>query len=265
MPRFALGLPPLQPYHSQGSRRKPSDHSLPHIWKETLAPGVYLTPTGIFAPTPADIDFFCNQGNAMVAAGLQIPIPEEHQDGALPMSAGEWADAAKAKADSVKYNRGFIRGFRKNHRGNLETLHDIPDPETFRRLCTEIQFVSPEIRRRVDRTGKDWGRVITHVCLTPMPIWHEQHPFDPKDIVPGGDGFSLEPVGKPVKLPGAPVRLSAYASEAPIRLSLSQLVVQQGDQWYATRMAWVAQQSKKGGVKAYDPDTRKSLYGKLWS
>lgn len=233
---------------------------MPLIWKETLAPGVYLTPTGVFAPTADDIDGYVATGNAMVKAGLQIPIPEEHQDGAVPMSAEEWA--AQKKANSVRFNRGFVRGFRKNHRGNAETLLDIPDRNTFRRLTTEIQFVSPEIRRRLDRTGRDWGRCITHVALTPMPIWHEQKPFSEADVVPGGDGFSLEPVGKPVKLPGAPVRLSMYASEEPIRLSLAQLVVPQGDEWFVTRLAWQQAQSKSGGVKAVDTESGKKLYGK---
>lgn len=217
-----------------------------------------MTRTGPFVVTADDIRRWNHVGNQMVGAGIQIPITEEHQDGAVPMSAAELLAAKRAAW--VKYNRGFVKGYRIKG-GILESLCDIPDPATFKRLTTEAPFVSGEFNRRVDSTGKDWGAggtVVTHIALTPIPIWEGQEPFLSTNEVRGGDGAALLPVGKPIKFVGSPARMSAMAG--PVRLSMADTIMPRDGQWFPTRLAWERRQSAKGGVKAVDGT--KVLYGK---
>lgn len=236
---------------------------MPLIRKQILAPRCYYTRTGVLGLDTQRLRRFRDTGRAMLRAGLQIPVPEEHQDDAYPMS------AAEVKAASVKHNAGWVVDFELAHNGTLYAILDIPDQTTFDRLCKQIKYCSPEIARRIDGDGKDWGECITHVALTPIPIWHSQEPFLEENIVghnhDGGRLMPSVPTGEAFNW----TRMSqALAGGERLRLSLADTVKPgaSAGKWELdepARLAWTAQQSRTGGMKAVGTGEHsgKTLYG----
>jgi N12 class adenine-specific DNA methylase/uncharacterized protein (DUF3820 family) len=131
--------------------------------------------------TADDCRTLYDSGKAMLSAGLQIPIPLEHrlnvdEDGRL--------------ASTVSHNAGFVGDYQLDPDGSLWGGLDIdfiPDPtggqgwrdpaDIQHRLEKTIRYVSPSIVPGFrDGTGKLWDG-ITHVALTPVPVWHTQAPF----------------------------------------------------------------------------------------
>ncbi|MBL8800271.1 MAG: hypothetical protein JNM56_40695, partial [Planctomycetia bacterium] len=156
------------------------------IWKQVLAPGTYHTRTGPVTFTPKHLAEFARNGQAMIAQQLPAVIPLEHQDDALPMTDGE------RLALQVSRNTGFVTAWRLAGDGTLwaklsvDWLPDANgDSEIEHRLKNAIKYVSPQITPYLkDGTGKVWRNIISHVALTPTPVWHNQLPF-------GTDGPAL--------------------------------------------------------------------------
>lgn len=175
------------------------------IWKDVLAPGQFYCegPDGeprIFSVTSGDIHHCHKAGKAMLAAGLTIPIPAEHQNEAKPKTKQE------RDKQTLLSNTGWVGDY-AIRKGKLWAALDFDDPEVAKKLPS-IKFVSPEIEPTfIDGNGHRWNRVITHVALTLRPRWMSQEPFGGKgdltaDALPGG--------AKPMRwsLASAPIRLS---------------------------------------------------------
>lgn len=114
--------------------------------------------------------YLCDQSNAMLAAGLSIPVPVEHQD------MGPMTQAEKAAAD-LKNNAGWVK--KSELRGDrLFQLLSIEDEEMYRKLPKTVRYVSPKINTFTDGNGKRWEGVITHTALTTRPRIVGQKPFD---------------------------------------------------------------------------------------
>lgn len=157
---------------------------MPVVEKQVLAPATYWVrqsnPEGGAARrvpvtfTQDDVKHFARSGKAMIAAGLPIRFPLEHQAYADPI------DDDDRKAKDVLYNKGFVRDYRLDSGdGSLWASIDVPDGDFARRLETgEIPYVSPKILPSfMDGTGRIWKNVIGHVCATPLPVDHTQKPF----------------------------------------------------------------------------------------
>lgn len=180
---------------------------MPRVRKQVLAPGWYWTEKGPVEFTSADVQHFCAQGKAMLAAGLDCPVPLEHQDDAKPL------DRAARLARSVSHNTGFVADYAIEPDGSLWADVDVNwlpeaknDAEILHRLNTTIKFVSPEILPEfVAGDGTRFERVISHLALTPAPVWAGQAPF-------GGDGATLMSHGSGRAWSDAP---------EPLRLSLA--------------------------------------------
>ena len=144
---------------------------MPLLPKQLLAPGRYVTPEGDVVVTPERLARWCEKFKAMKRAGLQVPVPWEHQDTARPMS------HADHLADSAKHNAGFVQDVWRAADGTTWVTLEIPDMGDAQRVEKSVRYVSPELDDFTDADGKEWRDVITHVALTPRPVWHKQKPF----------------------------------------------------------------------------------------
>lgn len=171
------------------------------VLKEILRPGVYYVGKKTIVITPEDIRHFCNTGNEMIRSGRMIPVPLEHQDSAVPMP------KEKFLALSVRNHAGWVDHFFMD--GNsLWAALQIDDQDVLRKLHS-IRYVSPEIRAfwpRGDKPGY-WKNCISHVALTPIPVWPQQKPFGHlPNHFPNDETFQLACQSK--KHPNQTVRLS---------------------------------------------------------
>ncbi len=149
------------------------------VLKSLLNAGTYFTGRGPVTFTSGDLAEMEATGNAMLRAGLAIPVPLEHQDSAGP------CDHADRLAHSVRHNAGWVASFSLDEDGGLFAELDVEDEDIARKLPTTIRYVSPEVYPSfVDGSGRTWMNAITHVALTPRPVWAQQQPF-------GGDGAAL--------------------------------------------------------------------------
>jgi hypothetical protein len=160
------------------------------ILKEIIRPGVYTyihPKTGKpekFVATAEKIRRYCEQGNAMLAAGLSVPVPFEHQPDAVPMTEAERA------ANNLVNNAGWTNAYKvgdvkeKGPDGKDVVVKDvlfgkldIADPDVYKKLPTTIKFVSPWVSSFTDGNGRRWDDVIGHVALTTRPRITAQQPF----------------------------------------------------------------------------------------
>jgi hypothetical protein len=145
------------------------------IWKDVLSPGEYWYMNAAGAPckyqaTAQHIRHMFDEGNKMLAAGLSIPIPLEHQPGAKPLNAAEKA------ANQLLNNAGWVKKYALKN-DTLFSLCDIPDPKIAAKLPRTIKFTSPHIDSFTDGDGRKWEGVISHLALTSRPRITRQQPF----------------------------------------------------------------------------------------
>jgi len=150
--------------------------------KEIIRPATYtyINPaTGTperMTVTPETVKHFHDQGNAMIAAGLSIPLPLEHQPTAKPMTASEKA-AANLKNNAGDTKRYEI-GKADDGQDALFAVVDVADPGIAEKIKNRsIKWVSPWINSFVDGAGKAWNNVISHIALTATPRITKQQPF----------------------------------------------------------------------------------------
>ena len=213
------------------------------IEKHVLSPGTYYTNDGIYRCSEADCVRFARVGNRMVQDGLRPPVPNEHQDDAKPISLSE------KNARTVTHNSGWVVGWRwEPQTKKLYARLSITSKGTADGIEDgSIKYVSPEVNRFKDGKGRDWGTVITHVALTPVPVAFDQEPFKAN-----GDGASNS---DHVPYAAAAKRFSRGGSELrkPIRFSIANPV--------KVRLGWTAFQTRTGKVGAKNEKGQK-IYGK---
>jgi len=155
------------------------------IEKEVIRPGTYwyddpLTHTPRKAVLSAEsVRYLYDQGKAMLAAGLSIPVPLEHQK-LQAMTAAEKAAA------NLQNNAGWVHDFKlktiKDEASGqeVEALFsdtDILDAKIAAKLPKTIRWTSPYISSFTDGNGKTWNGVISHLALTTRPRIIKQQPF----------------------------------------------------------------------------------------
>ena len=147
---------------------------MPVVPKELLRPGTYYPRSGAVTFDLPKLHHFCEQGNRMLDSGIDIQVPLEHQDDAKPLT------RAEKLARTVLHNAGWVQRYRMDG-DSLWVDLDVLDEEVYKRLPTTIKYVSPEIEFNDYRTGDGavWkDGCITHVALTPVPVWAGQKPFE---------------------------------------------------------------------------------------
>jgi hypothetical protein len=122
------------------------------------------------AVTPELQKHFHDQGNAMVQAGLSIPVPLEHQPDAKPQTKAERA------ANQLLNNAGWVKKYALKD-DKLFALCDIENDDIAKKLPRTIKFTSPWINSFMDGDGKKWDGVISHLALTNRPRIIRQDPF----------------------------------------------------------------------------------------
>lgn len=153
------------------------------IEKEVIAPGTYWyldQKTSVphkWVVTPETTKHLQEQGNKMVALGLPIPIPFEHDFQAHPMT----------PAEQLKSNAGQVKEYRirdakdpvtkEMRKDVLFSICDIQDPDAVKKIPKSIRWTSPWVTSFVDGDGRAWNNVIAHLALTARPRVTKQSPF----------------------------------------------------------------------------------------
>ena len=142
------------------------------IEKEVIRPGCYFytdEKTGLprkLVVTPELCKHWHDQGNAMLSAGLTVPVPYEHDFSAHPMT----------PKDKLLNNAGEVKAY--TLKGNkLFSSVDVQDPDVKGKIGHSIRWTSPWINSFTDGSGKTWNNVISHLALTTRPRIVEQQPF----------------------------------------------------------------------------------------
>ena len=136
--------------------------------KEIIRPGTYwYVDTATRQPrklpvTVEDVKHYCEAGNAMLAAGLSVPVPLEHDPEAKTLTTAEKA-ASRLRNNTGWVNRYSMQGDR------LYAMLDIQDMDVYSKLPRTIKYTSPWLNSFTDGNGRKWDNVISHVALTSRP------------------------------------------------------------------------------------------------
>lgn len=129
-----------------------------YLWKDVISVGDYKHPHDKWElhVTPDQLTQWAGTGNQMIAAGIPIPINTDH-------------------SDAAKQCVGYVKGFKvKGQR--LYTLCQLIGADA--PLLAARNMVSVGIETRfIDSQEKNWGQVIYHIALTPIPLIPNQSPF----------------------------------------------------------------------------------------
>lgn len=142
------------------------------VKKEIIRDGTYWyrdEQTGLprkLVVTPELRKHWHDQGNAMLSAGLTVPVPYEHDFTAHPMT----------PKDRLLNNAGWIKEY-QNDGKCLSSVVDVQDEEIAKKLPRTIRWTSPWINSFTDGQGKEWKNVISHLALTTRPRIIAQQPF----------------------------------------------------------------------------------------
>lgn len=142
------------------------------VEKEVIGPGtVWYNDLKTGEPrksvvTAAHIQHWCDRGNEMLALGLTVPVPCEHDFDAHPMT----------PAEKLKNNAGWIKEYRLKD-GKLFSTLDIQDEDLAKKLPNTVRWTSPWFSSFTDGNGKKWDNVIAHLALTTRPRLTQQTPF----------------------------------------------------------------------------------------
>lgn len=163
--------------------------------KTILVAGKHESPEGSVVATPERIRRWASQHAAMRALGIKTPVPWGHHVKAVPQYDGE------AQYLASRLNAGYFPELRATddgkalqavieapgvecENGNLVTWAELPDG---RKVKCAIGEVSAAVTKKFrDGRGRVWDDVITHVALTPLPVWSGQDGFQPLATA-GGD------------------------------------------------------------------------------
>ncbi len=144
--------------------------------KDLISEGEYVHPAkGFRVPAPADrIHHWAENGNRMLAAGVDVPINVDHSD-----------RAEDARGNILKFEVGL-------NESGLTTLYGlcqiVGEDAALTAARNKVSVgINPNY---VDGAKRDWGDSVFHVALTPVPV------------VPGQDSFQLlsqaeRPGGRP--------------------------------------------------------------------
>lgn len=203
------------------------------VEKEVIRPGVYWyrdEATGLprkLVVTPELTKYWHEQGNAMLSAGLTVPVPYEHDFTAHPMT----------PKDKLLNNAGEVKEYRLKGDALFSAV-DVQDPAVKDKIGHSIRWTSPWISSFTDGDGKEWKNVISHLALTTRPRVIKQQPFSgiaaalsiATEIKAQGttlpsapSGFCLSKAGRLAKLkhnkrvvPRYPMAFSMWAGGVPL-------------------------------------------------
>lgn len=156
--------------------------------KTLLKTGLYVAPQGSLRATPARMRRWTEQFRAMREEGIKVPVGWGHAPTALP---GDPDQRAKQQFWLSAYNAGTLDSLDLTDKGELKGALDCPGVDlddkgnlvAWRRLAdgsevrTAISEVSIALKDWRDGKGKLWKDCITHVALTPLPVYAGQDGF----------------------------------------------------------------------------------------
>lgn len=148
------------------------------VWKDLWHTGtLHLGDGRIVTYTAADIRNGERQGNAMLAAGLRVPMCWEHDPEADPVNLSH----TQTPHDTAWLAKGYLGEATQFEArdGALWGLLDIPDDADVQQF-KKLRTVSPKLNYEFkDETGKVWpGLTVGHVAATAVPVQRRQYPVN---------------------------------------------------------------------------------------
>ena len=178
-----------------------------YYWKELAHAGTFHNAN---AKKPFSITFdvsrlsrLADTGNAMIAAGADIPIVCDHQE-------------------TARANLGYMRGF-KSENGKLYGLCQFLGDDSLNTAMKNRVSVGID-ENYVDGTGREWGDVVRHVAVTPLPVIPNQEQFVKAASRAAAAGSALllsaaheeiETMDKPNLLPCSEAQLNSLHQAVP--------------------------------------------------
>lgn len=169
------------------------------IRKEVIRPGIYFhqdQKTGLpvqFVATPERVKRWHDQGNAMLAAGLSIPLPIGHQlpNPLKPMT------AAQREAAEIVGNAGWLKGYELDKDNRLFSVCQIDDDEVAAKIPKgTVKWTSPYFASFTDGDGKKWDDVIAHLAIVSRPRIVNQQPFE---TIPAAMSYLASTTSRPIE------------------------------------------------------------------
>ena len=166
----------------------------------SLKPGRYYVGNGRYRNlTKSDLSRYRENTNAMLAAGVSVPVLLEHaqpgsDDGAPKYAAGKTREQLAAE---VKHGTGWLDSVAIEADGSMAFALDVTDADASKKIEDgSIKYTSPEFRHTYqDGAGRIWNDVIGHVALTHQPRSTDQGGFTPEvevaEALAGATQFSL--------------------------------------------------------------------------
>lgn len=212
---------------------------MPRVWKQVISPVSYWIKDKVRTFSKPELEHFARTGKKMLAKGLPLYAPLEHQSWADPPPLGP-TDPDERRAKETEYNRGFLRDFKIDDLGALWTEIEIADEKFADHAAKNIKFVSPRIRREfTDADGDKWENFISHVAFTPNPVDFRQAPF-----------------GTPLPAGAKDVAMSAWSQgEEFLELSVLNQVQEKDGQW-----DWSATEAGLSGVAGFGHYARPHVF-----
>lgn len=121
---------------------------------------------------------YVDNTNAMLAAGIRVPMLKKHRSGDDPQGGPVVVPAGK----KVVPNEDTVGWLHKLYveNGALGIEMDVKDADYHKQLKDgTIRFTSPQLSTKsyTDGMGREWGKVVRHVAFTPEPRNPNQEPI----------------------------------------------------------------------------------------
>lgn len=160
------------------------------VSKAVIACGTHRPPEGPpVVVTPERLRHWSEQHRRMTAAGLKVPVCWGHQSRAVPLDPNDPSDAQYL---SSRYNAGYAEsliptpdgrlvasantpGMEADESGNLVAWTRLADGREVKAAVSEVSIgIAKKFK---DGAGRVWDDVITHIAVTPHPVWSGQDGF----------------------------------------------------------------------------------------
>lgn len=149
---------------------------MPRLQKDVIAPGVYSKGNSVFVVTDRDTSRWASNHQQLSAAGYKVPVWFEHpQTSDVKAYPVHKDDAVSLKSyEDDTYFAGWADELFADDKHTLHVNHDPQDDKLHRRLSETGAFVSPQFGPWVDKAGKRYDSIISHIAITRKPVRKNQ-------------------------------------------------------------------------------------------
>ena len=149
---------------------------MPLVEQEFLKPGSYRINGKLRSYSTKDLTAYKDGTTSAIKAGLGIPVLAKHATPGSPEGGPQVPGTDGANAlDAV----GWLREIKQNKDGALVSVMEVTNTDAQKRIADgSVKFTSPELTEDyTDGKGRNFGRMIRHMALTPTPRNPDQGEF----------------------------------------------------------------------------------------